>query len=77
MYENMKPKDAARIFDTLDMDILLSVVEQMRGRKMSPILAAMNPEVAQRLTVELAARASGQMTDKTQSLPAIADRDPS
>jgi flagellar motility protein MotE (MotC chaperone) len=76
MYENMKPKEAARIFDTLDMDILLSVVEQMRGRKMAPILASMNPEVAQRLTVELAARASGEITSKARTLPAIADRDP-
>lgn len=76
MYENMKPKEAARIFDTLDMDILLSVVEQMRSRKMAPILASMDPEVAQRLTVELAARASGEMTSKVQTLPAIADRDP-
>jgi flagellar motility protein MotE (MotC chaperone) len=76
MYENMKPKEAARIFDTLDMDILLSVVEQMRGRKMAPIMASMNPEVAQRLTVELAARASGEITSKARTLPAIADRDP-
>jgi flagellar motility protein MotE (MotC chaperone) len=76
MYENMKPKEAARIFDTLDMDILLSVVEQMRGRKMAPILANMNPEVAQRLTVELAARASGEITSKARTLPAIADSDP-
>jgi flagellar motility protein MotE (MotC chaperone) len=76
MYENMKPKEAARIFDTLDMDILLSVVEQMRGRKMAPILASMNPEVAQRLTVELAARASGEITSKARTLPAIADSDP-
>jgi flagellar motility protein MotE (MotC chaperone) len=72
----MKPKEAARIFDTLDMDILLSVVEQMRGRKMAPILANMNPEVAQRLTVELAARASGEITSKARTLPAIADSDP-
>lgn len=77
MYENMKPKDAARIFDALDMDILLSVVEQMSGRKMAPILASMTPEVAQRLTVELAARASGQITSTVRELPAIADSDPS
>ena len=37
MYENMKPKDAARIFDRLDMTVLLGVVQQMKTRKMAPI----------------------------------------
>ena len=41
MYENMKPKDAARIFTELDMEILLDVAERMREVKMAPILAAM------------------------------------
>ncbi len=54
MYENMKPKDAARIFDRLDLDILLKVVGQMKPRKMSAILAAMSPEAAERLTVAIA-----------------------
>ncbi len=54
MYENMKPKEAARIFDRLDMTVLLGVVQQMKTRKMAPILARMNASVAQRLTVELA-----------------------
>jgi flagellar motility protein MotE (MotC chaperone) len=58
MYENMKPKDAARIFDRLDITVLVEVVEQMQTRKMSPILAKMDPAVAERLTVELAARAA-------------------
>ena len=54
MYENMKPKEAARIFDRLDMSVLLGVVQQMKTRKMAPILARMDSAVAQRLTVELA-----------------------
>ncbi len=57
LYENMKPKEAAKIFDRLDMDVLIGVVEQMQMRRMSPILARMDPAVAERLTVELAARA--------------------
>ncbi len=55
MYESMKPKDAARIFDQLEMDVLLRVVQRMKARAMSEILAAMQPQVAKRLTVELAA----------------------
>ncbi|MBC7103068.1 MAG: hypothetical protein H5U13_07580 [Parvibaculum sp.] len=54
MYETMKPKDAARIFERLDMGVLLDVVKRMQPRKMSAVLAAMDPVVAQDLTVELA-----------------------
>lgn len=60
MYENMKPKEAARIFDKLDMTVLLGVVQQMKTRKMAPILAKMNSSVAQRLTVELARIAAAE-----------------
>lgn len=65
MYENMKPKDAARIFDRLDMKILVDVSTEMNPRKMSEIMAQMQPDAAERLTVELANRASAQ--PKTQS----------
>jgi len=58
MYENMKPKDAARIFDRLDMKILVDVATHMNPRSMSEILAQMAPDAAERLTVELANRAS-------------------
>ena len=54
IYEGMKPKDAARIFDTLDLDILVSVVGLMSERKISPVLAAMNPERARTITIMLA-----------------------
>ncbi|WP_421861659.1 hypothetical protein [Parvibaculum sp.] len=54
MYETMKPKDAARIFERLDMGVLLDVVTRMQPRKMAAVLAAMDPVVAQDLTVELA-----------------------
>lgn len=61
MYENMKPKDAARIFDSLDMSVLIGVVQQMKTRRMAPILAKMDSTVAQRLTVELARIAAEQV----------------
>jgi flagellar motility protein MotE (MotC chaperone) len=60
MYTNMKPKDAARIFDRLDMTILAEVATKMNPRIMSAILAQMKPETAERLTVELANRAGAQ-----------------
>jgi flagellar motility protein MotE (MotC chaperone) len=57
MYENMKAKDAARIFDRLEMKVLLEVTTQINPRRMSDILAQMSPDSAERLTVELASRA--------------------
>ena len=54
IYEGMKAKDAARIFDTLDMDVLLEVMGKMSERKSAPILAAMNPERARSVTIMLA-----------------------
>jgi len=59
MYENMKPKDAARIFDRLDLKVLVDLSTAMKPITMSAVLAQMSPEAAERLTVELASRASG------------------
>ena len=53
IYENMKPKDAARIFEELEMDTLLEVAERMKERKLAPVMAKMNPEKAREMTVEL------------------------
>ena len=53
IYENMKPKDAAAIFNTLDMDVLLSVLGRMSERKSAPIFASMDPERAQKVTIRL------------------------
>lgn len=54
VYEAMKPKDAARIFDEMDMNILLMVVDRMSERRVAPILAAMSPQKAKDLTEQLA-----------------------
>jgi flagellar motility protein MotE (MotC chaperone) len=56
IYQNMKPKDAARIFDELDFDVLVEVLERMRETSAAPILARMNPDRAKSLTLELAER---------------------
>lgn len=54
IYEGMKAKDAAAIFNTLDMEILVEVMRNMSERKASPILAAMTPERARSVTMRLA-----------------------
>jgi flagellar motility protein MotE (MotC chaperone) len=59
MYESMRPKDAAKVFDRLEMPVLIEIASQIAPRKMSDIMGLMQPETAERLTVELARRASG------------------
>jgi flagellar motility protein MotE (MotC chaperone) len=71
MYENMKPRDAAKVFDRLDLTILMQVTSLINPRKMSDILGLMSPEVAERLTVELAARATGEKPATAAELPKI------
>jgi flagellar motility protein MotE (MotC chaperone) len=56
IYENMKPRDAAKIFNGLDDTVLVAVAAKINPRAMADILAQMQPDVAQRLTVELASK---------------------
>jgi flagellar motility protein MotE (MotC chaperone) len=75
MYENMKAKDAAKIFDRLEMPVLIQVASQVNPRRMSDIMAQMMPEAAERLTVELANRANGADRGQTPAdLPKIEGR---
>jgi len=53
-YSAMKPKDAARIFDSLNDQVLVPVAAEMKSDVLAPVLAAMNPEQAQKLTIRLA-----------------------
>ncbi len=54
LYEAMKPRDAATIFNDLDMPVLLQVVDRMKEAKAAPVLAAMQPDKARDLTARLA-----------------------
>ncbi|MCQ2966196.1 MAG: hypothetical protein MJ250_05615 [Alphaproteobacteria bacterium] len=56
IYSTMKPKEAARLFDTMDMDLLVRIFEKMKEAKSAPILALMTSEKATALTIELATR---------------------
>jgi len=73
MYEAMKAKEAARIFDKLDMKVLIEVAMQMNPRAMSAIMAQMTPEAAERLTVELANRSAASKS-AAEALPKIANK---
>jgi len=56
IYETMKPKEAARIFEQLDLPVLLDVIERMKDSKTAPVLASMDPMKAKAVTLALAAR---------------------
>lgn len=56
VYENMKPNEAAKIFDQLQMSILLEVAVSMKEAKLAQIIAKMDTYKAKELTVELANR---------------------
>ena len=54
LYESMKPREAATIFNDLDMPTLLRIVDRMKEAKAAPVMAAMNPDKARDVTTQLA-----------------------
>jgi len=63
IYESMKPKNAARIFEEMDLAVLMPVVERMKERKIAPILAKMSPVKATAITTQLAQRHQASTED--------------
>jgi len=57
-YEAMKPRDAASIFNDLDLAVLLPVLDRMKEGKAALVLAAMQPERARLVTTKLAQQRS-------------------
>ncbi len=50
VYSKMKPKDAAKVFEGLDDDILLQIAGRMKQTNLSEIMGVMSPDSARRLT---------------------------
>ncbi len=72
IYENMKPKEAAAIFNTLDMDVLLAVIGKMSERRSSPIIANMQTDRARLVTIRLAEQR--KLPEDTKATPAAGPR---
>ena len=53
IYETMKPKEAAKIFESLEMPVLLGVVQKMKPARTAAVMAEMSPEKAKEITVAL------------------------
>jgi flagellar motility protein MotE (MotC chaperone) len=72
VYETMKPRDAATIFNDLGMPVLLSVLDRMKEAKAAAILAAMAPDKARDVTMQLASsRTRGAMVTGGNTTPAL------
>ena len=54
VYETMKPREAAAIFNDLTMPVLLPLIGHMKETKAAAILAAMTPDKARDVTAQLA-----------------------
>lgn len=54
VYEAMKAKNAAAIFDPMPLELLLPIVRGMRETKVAAVVAEMDPTKARSLTAELA-----------------------
>ncbi len=71
MYEGMKPKEAARIFEKLDAAVLVNIARSMKPAKLAEVLAVMSPDAAQQLTVELARGAAADRALPPSDLPRV------
>lgn len=60
LYEAMKPKEAATIFNELSMPVLLQVLDRMKDAKAAAVMAAMSPDKARDVTAELAQLRTGR-----------------
>jgi flagellar motility protein MotE (MotC chaperone) len=67
MYEAMKPRDAATIFNDLQMPILVQVLDRMKDAKAAAVMAVMTPDKARDVTAELAQLRTGK--DAAQLTP--------
>ncbi|WP_419898096.1 MotE family protein [Roseomonas sp. USHLN139] len=54
LYETMRPREAAMVFNELDLPLLAQIVNRMREQKAAPVFGAMEPERVRALTAELA-----------------------
>jgi len=75
VYSAMRPREAARVFATLDDDVRLPVAAAMRPRSLAAIMAQMDPAAARSLTEKLARRfeARQQLAARAAAASAVAE----
>lgn len=60
LYEAMKPRDAAAIFNDLSMPVVLQVIDRMKDARAAAVLSNMTPEKARDVTSGLAQMRTGR-----------------
>ncbi len=73
VYSAMRPREAARVFATLDDDVRLPVAAAMRPRSLAAVMAQMDPAAARVLTEKLARRFEAQQRLAARAAAAAAD----
>ena len=73
IYQAMKPKAAAVVFEQLDMEVQMKVAQRMRERSTAMIMAAMTPKGAAALSMAMARRNAAHPS-ATGTAPAAARR---
>jgi flagellar motility protein MotE (MotC chaperone) len=58
IYENMRPRDAAPIFEAMDINMAVDIISRIPERKAAAIFSAMNPEGAKTITQAIDRRRS-------------------
>ena len=79
IYSSMKAKEAARIFNGLEMPVLVDLIRAMKAAAGSQILAKMDPEKARSLTMLLAQKekmVADKPDEKLADLPKIENEKP-
>lgn len=63
VYENMKPADAARIFDRMDVGFAAGLLARMQPEAAAQVLTAMDADGAYAVTLTIASRNAGVPTE--------------
>jgi len=70
MYEAMKPRDAARVFEKMDARLMITLARAINPRKLAEIVAQMTPETAEKLTAGLMKGSEAEpVSDKGTAAP--------
>lgn len=65
IYESMKPKEAARVIDALDLHIAIGVLKRMNEKKLAAILVHTSVERARDITNELSQKTKSLAKEKS------------
>lgn len=72
VYQRMRAKDAAAVFDALDKDVLIAVAGRMRQANLAEVMGKMTPARARELTQWLAQSQPPVVAARTAAAPAPA-----